>query len=90
MLAAGNLICEFRRRHLADFKRLFVEVVRLAAERVANFVHRRAKVRANASKRRRESRMIEEEKREIEALVSRARETDAAEDSSGATSCRGN
>ncbi len=35
VLGAGNFpshrtVCEFRRRHLADFKRLFVEVVRLA------------------------------------------------------------
>ena len=35
VLAAGNFpshrtLCEFRRRHLGDFKRLFVEVVRLA------------------------------------------------------------
>jgi len=94
VLAAGNFpshrtICEFRRRHLADFKRLFVEVVRLAAETgVANFGKLSidgTKVRANASKRKAMSykRMIEEEERlqgEIEALVSRARETDAAED----------
>ena len=94
VLAAGNFpshrtICEFRRRHLADFKRLFVEVVRLAAETgVANFGKLSidgTKVRANASKRKAMSysRMIEKEKRlqdEIEALVSRARETDAAED----------
>ncbi len=94
VLAAGNFpshrtICEFRRRHLDDFKRLFVEVVRLAAETgVANFGKLSidgTKVRANASKRKAMSysRMIEEEKRlqgEIEALVSRARETDAAED----------
>ena len=37
VLSAGNFpqhrtICEFRRRHLADFERLFVEVVRLAGE----------------------------------------------------------
>ena len=35
MLAAGNFpahrtICEFRRRHLEDFRKLFVEVIRLA------------------------------------------------------------
>ena len=35
MLAAGKFpkyrtICEFRRRHLEDFRKLFVEVVRLA------------------------------------------------------------
>ena len=60
VLAAGNFpshrtICEFRRRHLGDFKRLFVEVVRLPAEaRIANFGKLcidGTKVRANASKR---------------------------------------
>jgi transposase len=60
VLAAGNFpshrtICEFRRRHLADFKRLFVEVVRLAGEMgVAHFGKLSidgTKVRANASKR---------------------------------------
>ena len=60
VLAAGNFpshrtICEFRRRHLADFKALFVEVVRLARETgVANFGKLSidgTKVRANASKR---------------------------------------
>ena len=94
VLAAGNFpshrtICEFRRRHLADFKALFVEVVRLARETgVANFGKLSidgTKVRANASKRKAMSygRMLEEERRlegEIEALLSRARETDAAED----------
>ena len=39
VLGAGNFpshrtVCEFRRRHLADFKRLFVEVVRLAGAMV--------------------------------------------------------
>ncbi len=94
VLAAGNFpshrtICEFRRRHLADFKRLFVEVVRLAGEMgVAHFGKLSidgTKVRANASKRKAMSyaRMVEEERRlrgEIEALVERANETDAAED----------
>ena len=43
VLAAENFpshrtLCEFRRRHLGDFKRMFVQVVRLAAETgVANF-----------------------------------------------------
>jgi len=94
VLAAGNFpshrtICEFRRRHLADFKRLFAEVVRLAREMgVANFGKLSidgTKVRANASKRKAMSygRMLEEERRlegEIGALLDRARETDAAED----------
>ena len=94
VLAAENFpshrtLCEFRRRHLGDFKRLFVEVVRLAAETgVANFGKLSidgTKVRANASKRKAMSysRMREEEKRlqgEIEALLDRAQEVDAAED----------
>ena len=89
VLAAGNYpshrtICEFRRRHLSDFKALFVEVIRLARETgVANFGKLSidgTKVRANASKRKAMSygRMREEERRlagEIEALLSRARET---------------
>ena len=60
VLAAGNFpshrtICEFRRRHLDDFKRLFVEVVRLAgavgAVRFGTLSIDGTKVRANASKR---------------------------------------
>ena len=94
VLGAGNFpshrtICEFRRRHLSDFKRLFVEVVRLAGELgLANLGRLSVdgtKVRANASKRKAMSyrRMREEERRlegEIEALVERARSTDEAED----------
>ena len=94
VLAAGNFpshrtICEFRRRHLGDFKRLFVEVVRLAAETgVANFGKLSidgTKVRASASKRKAMSygRMLEEERRlesEIEALLDRAGTVDAEED----------
>ena len=103
VLAAGNFpshrtLCEFRRRHLGDFKRLFVEVVRLAAETgVANFGKLSidgTKVRANASKRKAMSykRMREEEKRlggEIEALVDRARAVDAEEDARFGEDCRG-
>ena len=57
VLAAGNFpshrtICEFRRRHLDDFRRLFVEVVRLAAElgavRFGALSIDGTKVRANA------------------------------------------
>ena len=60
MLAAGNFpahrtISEFRRRHLEDFRKLFVEVVRLARELgLASFGRLSidgTKVRANASKR---------------------------------------
>ena len=94
VLAAGNFpshrtLCEFRRRHLGDFKRLFVEVARLAAETgMANFGKLSidgTKVRANASKRKAMSygRMLEEERRlqaEIEALLDRAGAVDAEED----------
>ncbi len=103
VLAAGNFpshrtLCEFRRRHLPDFQRLFVEAVRLAAETgVAGFGKLAidgTKVRANASKRKAMScaRMREEERRlrgEVEALVSRARETDAAEDARFGEAFRG-
>ena len=60
VLAAGNFpqhrtICEFRRRHLGDFERMFVEVVRLAREmgvvRFGTLSVDGTKVRANASKR---------------------------------------
>ena len=59
VLAAGNSpkhrsICEIRRRHLEDFRKLFVEVVRLAREMgLASFVKLSidgAKMRANGSK----------------------------------------
>ena len=93
VLAAGNFpihrtICEFRRRHPADFKRLFVGVVRLAAETgVANFGKLSidgTKVQANASKRKAMSygRMLEEGRlqAEVDALVERARAVDEAED----------
>ena len=103
VLGAGNFpshrtICEFRRRHLSDFKRLFVEVVGLAREMgVANFGQLSidgTKVRANASKRKAMTygRMQTEERRleeEIEALLTRARETDAAEDERFGESLRG-
>ena len=94
MLAAGNFpqhrtVCEFRRRHLEDFKTLFVEVVRLARELgLASFGKLSidgTKVRANASKHKAMSygRMQEEERRlvgEIEALLAAAGDADAAED----------
>ena len=94
MLAARNLprhrtICAFRQRHLADFRKLFVEVVRVAREMgLAKFGKLSidgTKVRANASKRKAMSygRMVSEERRlrgEIEALLTKAREEDAEED----------
>ncbi len=103
VLAAGNFpqhrtVCEFRRRHLEDFKKLFVEVVRLARELgVASFGKLSVdgtKVRANASKRKAMSygRMEEEERRlagEIEALLEAAGAADAAEDARLGSEVRG-
>ena len=94
VLAAGNFpqhrtICQFRRRHLDDFKQLFVEVVGLARElglaRFGKLSVDGTKVRANASKRKAMSygRMQEEERRlsgEIDELLRAADETDVAED----------
>ena len=103
VLGAGNFpshrtLCEFRRRHLEDFKGLFVEVVRLAREmglaRFGKLSIDGTKVRANASKRKAMSygRMGEEERRlgaEIEALLKQARDTDAEEDARFGESLRG-
>ena len=94
VLGAGNFpshrtLCEFRRRHLEDFKGLFVGVVRVAREmglaRFGKVSIDGTKVRANASKRKAMSygRMGEKEREleaEVEALLNRARETDAEED----------
>ncbi len=103
VLGAGNFpshrtVCEFRRRHLEDFKRLFVAVVRMAgALGVARFGTLSidgTKVRANASKRKAMSygRMVKEEARleaEIKALVGRAGDIDAAEDERYGVDVRG-
>ena len=103
VLAADNFpshrtICEFRRRHLGDFRKLFVEVVGLARElglvRFGKLSIDGTKVRANASKRKAMSdgRMRREERRlseEIEGLLLRARETDAAEDARFGEALRG-
>ena len=92
VLAAGNFpqhrtVCEFRRRHLEDFKALFVAVVRLAREfglaRFGKLSIDGTKVRASASMHKAMSygRMQEEERRlagEIDALVRAARDADAA------------
>ena len=94
VLAAGNFpqhrtICEFRRRHLEDFERMFVEVVRVAREmgvvRFGTLSVDGTKVRANASKRKAMSygRMLQEEarlKEEIEGLLERADAVDGEED----------
>ena len=94
VLGAGHFpshrtLCEFRRRHLGEFKGRFVEVVRVARElglaRFGKLSMDGTKVRANASKRKAMSygRMREEARRlagEVEALSNRARDTDAEED----------
>ena len=103
VLGAGNFpqhrtLCEFRRRHLSDFRKLFVAVVRLARElglaRFGKLSIDGTKVRANASKRKAMSygRMVEEERRlsgEIEALLAAAGEADAAEDARVGAEVRG-
>ena len=94
VLGAGNFpshrtLCEFRRRHLEDFKGLFVEVVRVARRmglaRFGKLSVDGTKVRANASKRKATGygRMLRREREleaEIGALLNRARDTDARED----------
>ena len=94
MLAAGNFlqhrtICEFRRRHLKDFKKLFVQVVGLAREtgivRLGRLGIDGTKVRANASRRKAMSygQMREQErqlKEEIEQLLAKAQQQDGEED----------
>ncbi len=94
VLGAGNFpqhrtICEFRRRHLEDFERLFVEVVRVARAmgvvRFGTLSVDGTKVRANAGKRKAMScgRMRKEEARlreEIGGLLDRAGAVDAEED----------
>ena len=110
MLAAGNFpkhrtLCEFRKRHLADFRAVFAEVVVLARASGLAGLGRVSvdgtKVRANASKRKAMSygRMVKEESRleaEIEALkaetgalVDRAEATDEAEDERYGEEARG-
>ena len=103
VLAAGNFpqhrtVCEFRRRHLEDFKALFVAVVRLARElglaRFGKLSIDGTKVRASASMHKAMSygRMQEEERRlagEIDALVRAARDADAAEDERFGPDARG-
>ena len=103
MLAAGNFpkhrtLCEFRKRHLEDFRAVFVQVVVLARASGLVGLGRVSvdgtKVRANASKRKAMSygRMVKEElrlKAEIEALVGRAEAVDEAEDERFGEEARG-
>ncbi len=101
MLAAGNFpkhrtLCEFRRRHLGDFRAVFVEVVMLARALGLAGLGRVSvdgtKVRAKASKRKAMSygRMVKEEagleaeirglRGEIKGLLEKAEAVDEAED----------
>ncbi len=94
VLAAGNFpqhrtVCEFRRRHLADFERLIVDVVRVAGEIGLTDLGKLSidgtNVRANARnlKAMSHDRMKREETRlraEIRALLALAGEVDAEED----------
>ena len=94
VLAAGNrpphrTLCEFRRRHRADFGAVLVAVVQLARDlglvSLATLVSDSTKVRVHASKRKAMSygRMQQEETRltaEIEALQAAAAALDTTED----------
>ena len=82
-------ICEFRHRHLENFRKLFVEVVGLARELALAMFGTLStdgtKVRANASKRKEMTyRRMKREQRRLEAEVRdwlrRADEIDAEED----------
>ena len=103
MLAAGNFpkhrtLCEFRKRHLGDFRAVFAEVVLLARALGLAGLGRVSvdgtKVRANASKREAMSygRMAREERRlraEIAGLLEEAEAVDAAEDAHYGEDVRG-
>ena len=94
VLAANNFpqhrtICDFRKRHLEDFKALFIQLVQIAHEaglvRLGTVVIDGTKVKANASKHKAMSygRMQPEEQRleqEIAELCNQARRTDEQED----------
>lgn len=94
LLGAGNFpshrtICDFRVKHLPELKELFVAVARLAKElglvKLGTVALDGTKVKAHASKHKAMSygRMKEQEQKltqEIEALLERARVTDAQED----------
>jgi len=86
---AHRTISDFRQRHVAEFRDVFVQVVQLAREvglvKLGTVAVDGSKVKANASKHKAMSygRMKEEEKRlrkEIRELLARAKKTDAAED----------
>lgn len=82
-------ICDFRKRHLGDFQKLFMQVLRIAREaelvRLGTVAIDGTKVRANASKRKAMSyaRMQQEEQRlerEIAELLEQAQAIDTRED----------
>lgn len=93
VLGAGNFprhrtICDFRALHLQELAALFVQVVRLAREcglvRLGTIAVDGTKVKASASRHKAMSykRMLEAEvqlQQQIEALLDKARATDAAE-----------
>src|SRR5699024_9941230 len=103
VLAAGNFpqhrtICAFRKRHLADFKALFVEVVQLAGgmglARLGTVAVDGTKVRANASKHKAMSydRLVQKTaalRQEIDELCITAGDQDAAEDEQYGAQWRG-
>ena len=103
VLAAGNrpqhrTLCEFRRRHRADFGAVLVAVVQLARDlglvSLTTLVPDSTKVRANASKRKAMSygRLQQEEARlsaEIEALQRQAEALDTAEEAQFGMELRG-
>lgn len=94
VLAAGNFpkhrtICKFRKRHLQDFKALFVELLQIAQAAglvsLGTVAIDGTKVRANASKHKAMSyrRMQQEARRlaeEIDSMCDRAQQVDEAED----------
>jgi transposase len=86
---AHRTISEFRKRHLANFESVFVQLVRIAKEvglvKLGTVAIDGSKVKANASKHKAMSygRMVTEEKRlrsEIRKLIKRAGKADAHED----------
>src|SRR5699024_8570469 len=103
VLAAGNFpqhrtICAFRKRHLADFKALFVQIVQLAGKlglaRLGTLAIDGTKLKANASKHKAMSydrlcQQAETLRKEIEALCTTAGEQDAAEDAKYGEMLRG-
>jgi transposase len=103
VLAGGQFpdfrtLCDFRKKHLAEFKHLFLEVLRLSREaglvKLGHVSLDGSKYQANASKHKAMSygRIREEEpqlKAEIESLLKQAEAVDAAEDTEHGPDNRG-